>query len=143
MTNFGLTTPDGSTARHKISNASFLGILDRSRPTTLVRAAIGALAFVLALSLAAPLAASASSPSPAFAGPGQAPTSAGRVAIGRKYANCAVLHRRYPHGVGRRGARDHVSGSSKPVTTFTRNNVAYNANRGLDRDKDGIACEKR
>ena len=51
----------------------------------------------------------------------------------------------FKHGVGRSSARDHTSG--KPVTTFTHNTTEYNkavrANRGLDRDKDGIACEKR
>jgi hypothetical protein len=46
--------------------------------------------------------------------------------------------------VGRVGARDRTSGM--PVTTFRRSNVLYRTalryNRGLDRDKDGIACEK-
>ena len=36
--------------------------------------------------------------------------------------------------------------SSTPVTNFKPSNVLYNTamryNRGLDRDKDGIACEK-
>jgi hypothetical protein len=45
-----------------------------------------------------------------------------------------------PHGVGRYGARDHTSGT--PVTNFRRSNRLYRQNRGLDRDKDGIACEK-
>ncbi len=29
-----------------------------------------------------------------------------------------------------------------PVTNFKVNAAAYTANKGLDRDKDGIACEK-
>ena len=61
------------------------------------------------------------------------------------YANCTNLNRSYPHGLGRSGAVDHVS-SGRPVTTFTRNTARYNQamsyNRGLDRDHDGIACEK-
>jgi hypothetical protein len=60
------------------------------------------------------------------------------------YKNCSALNERYPHGVGRVGARDKTSGT--PVTTFRRSNkvyrVAMSYNRGLDRDKDGIACEK-
>jgi Excalibur calcium-binding domain len=28
------------------------------------------------------------------------------------------------------------------VTDFKRNNALYLANRSLDRDKDGVACEK-
>jgi hypothetical protein len=49
---------------------------------------------------------------------------------------------RFPHGVGRFGAHDHTS-SGDPVTDFRRSNRMYLANRGLDRDKDGIACEKQ
>jgi hypothetical protein len=58
--------------------------------------------------------------------------------------NCTKLNRKWPHGVGRRGARDETNG--KPVTNFTRNTRAYNKaeahNSTLDRDDDGIACEK-
>ncbi|RLP77372.1 hypothetical protein D9V32_02675 [Mycetocola tolaasinivorans] len=61
----------------------------------------------------------------------------------KTYANCAALNKVYPHGVGRSGAVDRVSGKSKPVTNFTRNTAVYNANTKLDRDKDGVACEKR
>jgi hypothetical protein len=67
-------------------------------------------------------------------------TSAGKV---RTYANCAALNRAYPHGVGLKGAKDKVAKGGKPVTTFTRNDAVYNANRKSDRDRDGIACEKR
>jgi hypothetical protein len=31
---------------------------------------------------------------------------------------------------------------AKPVTTFKRSNTLYRQNSHLDRDKDGIACEK-
>src|SRR5262245_42978392 len=58
-----------------------------------------------------------------------------------RYPNCKALNARYPHGVGRIGARDHTSGSP-PVRNFKRSNVLYAANRARDRDKDGIACEK-
>jgi excalibur calcium-binding domain-containing protein len=60
------------------------------------------------------------------------------------YRNCTNLNKRYPHGVGRPTARDKTSGT--PVTNFRRSTRIYNTamshNRGLDRDKDGIACEK-
>jgi hypothetical protein len=46
--------------------------------------------------------------------------------------------------VGKVGAHDKTSGV--PVTTFKRSTrlyrIAMSYNRGLDRDKDGIACEK-
>ena len=61
------------------------------------------------------------------------------------YKNCTELQKTYKNGVGRTNAVDRTSG--KPVTTFTRDNRGYDramrANRGLDRDGDGIACEKR
>lgn len=64
-------------------------------------------------------------------------------AIPPPWKNCAQVNRKYPHGVGRAGARDKTSGT--PVTTFKRSNrlyaLAIKYNKGLDRDKDGIACE--
>lgn len=73
-------------------------------------------------------------PTAALAGPSAAPAV---------YKNCTNLNKRYPHGVGRAGARDRTS--DVPVTNFRRSTKLYNEamsfNRGLDRDKDGIACE--
>ncbi|MDQ0822249.1 hypothetical protein QFZ79_004629 [Arthrobacter sp. V4I6] len=69
----------------------------------------------------------------------------------RSYKNCTELNKVYPHGVGKSGARDKTSG--KRVTTFRVNSTVYSYNDGgakrhnreydLDRDNDGIACEKR
>lgn len=59
----------------------------------------------------------------------------------KRYSNCASLNKAYPHGVGKPGARDKTSGVR--VTNFKRSKSLYNANRGSDRDGDGIACEKR
>jgi hypothetical protein len=61
-------------------------------------------------------------------------------AAAKTYRNCTALNKAYPHGVGRPGARDKTSGT--PVTNFKRGKALYNANRGSDRDGDGIACEK-
>ena len=72
---------------------------------------------------------------------GAVPDIAGAVPV--PWKNCAQVNKRYPHGVGRIGARDKTSGT--PVTTFKRSNrlytIAMKYNKGLDRDKDGIACE--
>jgi hypothetical protein len=58
--------------------------------------------------------------------------------------NCTNLNKQWPHGVGRAQAVDRSSG--KRVTNFYRNTVQYNLadahNGTLDRDNDGIACEK-
>jgi hypothetical protein len=68
----------------------------------------------------------------------------------KSYRNCAALNKNYPHGVGRQGAKDKTA-SGRPVTNFKVSNAlyAYNdgkmrypAERDLDRDNDGIACEK-
>jgi hypothetical protein len=61
------------------------------------------------------------------------------------WKNCTSVHRTYAHGVGKLHARDRTSGT--PETNFRRStrlyNIAMNSNRGLDRDRDGIACEQR
>ena len=57
------------------------------------------------------------------------------------FTSCAKLHAKFPHGVGLVGAKDHVAKGSKPVTSFARNKAWYLKNTGLDRDKDGVACE--
>lgn len=63
-------------------------------------------------------------------------------AAAKKYSNCAKLNKDFRHGVGKPGARDKTSGT--PVTNFTRNKKVYDTNKkARDRDKDGIACEKR
>ncbi len=58
--------------------------------------------------------------------------------------NCTNLHKRWPHGVGLRGAHDKTT-SGDPVTNFHRSNRQYrraiNHNSTLDADHDKIACE--
>ena len=69
-----------------------------------------------------------------------APTTPGPVLP--RFHNCAELNAVYPHGVGRSGAVDRTSGSQL-VTTFLVDDALYLAQPGtLDRDNDGIACEK-
>ncbi len=64
-------------------------------------------------------------------------------AISPPWKRCALVNAKYPHGVGRVGAMDRTTGT--PVTNFKRSNALYRTaisfNKGLDRDKDGIACE--
>ena len=67
-----------------------------------------------------------------------------QAAAPRLYKNCTNLDKKYPHGLGRVAARDHTSGTPanfKRSTKLYKLAMSYN-NRGLDRDKDGIACEK-
>lgn len=68
----------------------------------------------------------------------------------RAYASCAALNAVYPHGVARTGAHDKTS-TGHPVTSFVVSSKVYGLNDGrvrplqydLDRDNDGVACEKR
>jgi hypothetical protein len=79
----------------------------------------------------------------AIAGSGVPSSAAARIQIPPPWKNCTQVNKKYPHGVGKRGARDKTSG--EPVTTFKRSTALYRTamkhNKGLDRDKDGIACE--
>ncbi|MDP9795590.1 hypothetical protein J2S43_004102 [Catenuloplanes nepalensis] len=59
------------------------------------------------------------------------------------YKNCAAMNAAHPHGVARYGSIDKVRGKTKPVTKFKVMTAVYLANTHLDRDKDGVACEKR
>jgi len=97
----------------------------------------------LPVSLAVAVAVVPAAPGTAAIDRATAPTT-GNV-IPRLYKNCTNLNKRYPHGLGRRLARDKTSGV--PVRNFYRStrlyNIAMSYNKGLDRDKDGIACEKR
>jgi hypothetical protein len=86
----------------------------------------------------------------------QAPASAapavGAVVVSAKakaYKNCTAFNKKYPHGGGRKGAKDKTSG--RKVTNFKVSNKIYklystskgNGIRDLDLDNDGIACEKK
>ena len=78
-----------------------------------------------------------------FAATGAA-ANASHVTMPARWKNCTAVNHRYLHGVGRLHAHDATSGT--PVTNFRRStrlyNLAMSYNRGLDRDKDGVACEK-
>ena len=67
---------------------------------------------------------------------------AGAAVKPKHYNNCQTLNAAYKHGVGRPSARDKTS-TGHPVTNFTKSAQVYNLNTARDRDKDGIACEKR
>lgn len=60
------------------------------------------------------------------------------------YKNCTAVHARYPGGIAKVGAKDKRTGKpkgkgkAKPYV----NTALYNANKKMDRDHDGIACEQ-
>ena len=60
-----------------------------------------------------------------------------------RFTNCAALNAAHPHGIGRPGAVDKVRGRTAPVTNYTLDAAQYDENAAkLDRDHDGIACER-
>jgi len=60
------------------------------------------------------------------------------------YKNCTALQKKYKGGVAKAGVKyNKVSGKNKAFKVKPYSSTAlYNANKKLDRDKDGIACEK-
>ena len=103
--------------------------------------AVAAAGGTLAL-LASPAALSAAQAAPAAPSAMVAPMAK---APKYKFKNCTAMHKVYKHGVGKTNAKDSTSG--KRVTNFKRSTSLYKKvigyNKGLDRDKDGIACEQR
>ena len=75
---------------------------------------------------------------------GVAPVAAATAVVPPRWKNCTIVNKRFPHGVGKLRAHDRTTGT--PVTNFRRSTLLYNRamsyNRSLDRDRDGIACEK-
>ncbi len=55
------------------------------------------------------------------------------------YKNCDAMHRVYPGGVAKRGAKN-VGGKTRYKPFYS--DALYQANTKSDRDKDGIACER-
>jgi hypothetical protein len=71
--------------------------------------------------------------------PAQAATATSSV---HHFKNCTDMHRTYKGGVARKGAHDKRRNGGharyKPHVSTT----LYNANKSMDRDHDGIACEQ-
>jgi hypothetical protein len=57
----------------------------------------------------------------------------------KHYKNCGAVHKRYPHGIAksRAAANRQVWVTGRPKISAS----LYKANKRLDRDHDGIACE--
>lgn len=108
--------------------------------------ALGLVASVASLTQAPPVVATATvAASSTTTSSSTAPTGvalAAKVTV-KKYKNCKALNKKYKHGVGKKNAKDKVRGKTKPVKNFKKHNALYKKNKHLDRDKDGIACEKR
>jgi hypothetical protein len=58
-----------------------------------------------------------------------------------RYGGCAALRTAHPRGVARPGAHDVVI-KGTPATGFAVDAETYAANRRLDRDGDGVLCER-
>ena len=76
-------------------------------------------------------------PSPTATSPDPSPTRTVTV-----YRSCRRMNQDHPHGVGRPGATDRPRPGQQEVKDFEVNGRLYAANRLLDRDGDGIACER-
>ena len=69
-------------------------------------------------------------------------------ATAKKYSSCSQLHQAYKGGVAKDSkVRNTKTVNGKKVLAKSEykpkvSSSLYKANKGLDRDKDGIACEK-
>ena len=61
------------------------------------------------------------------------------VVFEKKFANCSALNKVYPGGVAKSSKVKNKGGATKHAPEV--NSKIYEANKGKDRDKDGIACE--
>lgn len=103
-----------------------------------------AVTIVLAAAVLSPLSAGAATAAPLTAASSSSTAVSARgPLVAKPFANCTALNKKHPHGVGKKGAKDKVSGKTKPVTNFAVSNALYAENKKMDRDKDGVACEKR
>jgi hypothetical protein len=57
-------------------------------------------------------------------------------AAARTFRNCTALHKVYPHGVAKSRAAAKAHGWEAKVSASL-----YKANKKMDRDRDGVACE--
>lgn len=60
----------------------------------------------------------------------------------KRFPNCTALNKRYPQGVGKPKAVNKVSGRRTSDRNHKKSLPLYRANSHLDRDKDGVACER-
>ncbi len=58
----------------------------------------------------------------------------------KTYPNCTALNKDYPGGVARSSSVKNKGGKTKYKPYVSK--ALYDANQRLDRDKDGIACER-
>ena len=62
------------------------------------------------------------------------------VGAATSYRNCTALHHAHRYGVAKSNAAANKQVNSNHYRPFVSRSL-YNANSGLDRDKDGTACE--
>jgi len=62
-----------------------------------------------------------------------------------KFKNCSAVNAKFPGGVANKSSAQNKNKKGELVQStqsFVVDKKIYNANKGLDRDKDGIICEK-
>mgnify|MGYP000851878231 CR=1 FL=1 len=99
---------------------------------------------VLAVGLAgAPAAAAVAAPGPAASVTAARMVPAAKPVV-KTYKNCTALNKVHRGGVAKAGVtHNKVNGKKRAFGVRpTFSTALYNANKKMDRDKDGIACEK-
>lgn len=67
-----------------------------------------------------------------------------KIVQAKKFKNCTKLNKKYKGGVAKKGVKYNKVGKKKRAFKVRPkiSNALYKANKSLDRDGDGIACEK-
>ena len=125
--------PEGARVKDQVENKLHSLICGRTITLATAQRAIASNWWVAYLKYVGAAPAVSTYKPPAVAKPAPAPAP---VASAKKYANCTAMHVDYKGGVALPGAVDHRAS----YTPFY-SQALYNANTGLDRDKDHIACE--
>jgi hypothetical protein len=58
----------------------------------------------------------------------------------RHFKNCTAVHHKYKHGIAKSWHAVHTADGLTGTPKVSRK--LYNANSRVDRDKDGVACER-
>ena len=62
--------------------------------------------------------------------------------VAHHFVNCTDMHRVYKGGVAKRGAHDQRSDGGHARYAPHMSTKLYRANKQMDRDHDGVACEQ-
>lgn len=112
----------------------------------IIGVAITAVALLFAVG-STPAAGATPAPTPSTVTASAPALSATAVPAAKRYSSCKKLNKRYHHGVGLPDKKNRIvnrrTGKIRYAVSYHKvSKSLYRANKRLDRDRDGIACER-